>query len=164
MFMQNINTVTFLMLSAPFSFLPFFLSAFGVRQHSLLFTLLIMFLHRPHTTNYPLSSFMVKPLTTHLFKFLVILVLSLFLLMNEQSSNLVLVLHLSDISLLWLPFAVGLFIKWMWRMLSLIETSKKKCTCNHSLVILTQATKFVAFVALFMASGRLLKLGLKNFA
>ena len=34
---------------------------------------------------------MVKPLTTHLFGFLVVLTLSLFLLMNEQSSSLVLV-------------------------------------------------------------------------
>ena len=32
------NIVTFLMLSAPFSFLPLFLSAFGVRPHSLLCT------------------------------------------------------------------------------------------------------------------------------
>ena len=40
------NIVTFLMLSAPFSFLPLFLSAFRVRQHSLLFTPLIVFLHR----------------------------------------------------------------------------------------------------------------------
>ena len=79
------------MLSAPFSFLPLFLSAFGVRQHSLLFTPLIMFLYQPHTTNQPWSSFMVKPLTIHLFGFLVVLVLSLFLFMNEQSSSLVLV-------------------------------------------------------------------------
>ena len=34
---------------------------------------------------------MVKPLTTHLFGFLVVLALSLFLLTNEQSFNLVLV-------------------------------------------------------------------------
>ena len=79
------------MLSAPFSFLPLFLSTFGVRQHSLLFTPLIVFLHQPHTTNYPLSNFMVKPLTTHLFGFLIVLVLSFFLLMNEQSSSHVLV-------------------------------------------------------------------------
>ena len=164
MVMQNENIVTFLMLSAPFSFLPLFLSAFGVRSHSLLCTPLIVFLHQLHTINHHLSFFMIKLLTIPLFGFLVVLALSLFLLINEQSSNLVLVLHLSDISLLWLPFAVGLFIKWMWRMLSLMETSKKKCTCNHSLVILTQATKFVAFVMLFMASSRLLKLGLKNFA
>ena len=37
----------------------------------------------------------------------------------------------------------------------------KKCTCNHSLVIHTQAAKFVAFVVLFMALSRLLELGLK---
>ena len=79
------------MLSSPFSFLPLFLSTFGVRQHSLLFTPLIVFLHRPYITNHPLSSFMVKPLTTHLFGLLVVLVLSLFLLMNKQSSSLVLV-------------------------------------------------------------------------
>ena len=85
------NTVTFLMLSAPFSFLPLFLSAFRVRQHSLLFTPLIVFYHWPHTINHPLSSFMVKRLTTHLFGFLVMLVLSLFLLMNEQSSSLMLI-------------------------------------------------------------------------
>ena len=91
MVVKNENTITFLMLSAPFSFLPLCLSAFGVRQHSLLFTPLIVFLHRPHITNHPLSSFMVKPLTTHLFRFLVMLVLSLFLLMNEQSSSLMLV-------------------------------------------------------------------------
>ena len=91
MVVQNENTITFLMLSAPFSFFPLFLSTFGVRQHSLLFTPLIVFLHRPYITNHPLSSFMVKPLTIHLFEFLVVLVLSLFLLMNEQSSGLVLV-------------------------------------------------------------------------
>ena len=86
MVVQNENIVTFLMLSASFSFLPLFLSAFGVRQHSPLFTPLIVFLHRPYTTNHPLSSIMVKPLTIHLFEFLVVLVLSLFLFMNEQSS------------------------------------------------------------------------------
>ena len=85
------NTVIFLMLSAPFSFMPLFMSTFGVRQHSLLFTPLIVFHHRLHTTNHPLSSFMVKPLTTHIFGFLVVLVLSFFLLMNEQSSSLVLI-------------------------------------------------------------------------
>ena len=91
MVVQNENTITFLMLSTPFSFLPLFLNTFGVRQHSLLFTPLIAFLHWPHTTNHLLSSFMVKPLTTYLFGFFVVLVLSLFLLMNEQSSSLVLV-------------------------------------------------------------------------
>ena len=38
MVVQNENIVTFLMLSASFSFLPLFLSAFGVRPHSLLYT------------------------------------------------------------------------------------------------------------------------------
>ena len=91
MVLHNENIDTFLMLSVPFSFLPLFLSVFGVRQHSLIFTQLITFLHRLHTTNHPLSSFMVNPLTTHLFGFLVVLVLSLFLFMNKQSSNLILV-------------------------------------------------------------------------
>ena len=91
MVVQNENIVTFLMLSAPFSFLPLFLSAFGVRPHSLLCTPLIVFLHQIHTTNHHLSFSMVKLLTTPLFRFLVVLVLSLFLLMNEQSSSLVLV-------------------------------------------------------------------------
>ena len=36
MVVQNENIITFLMLSAPFSFLPLFLNAFGVRSHSLL--------------------------------------------------------------------------------------------------------------------------------
>ena len=88
---QNENIVTFLMLSAPFSFLPLFLSAFGVRLHSLLCTPLIVFLHQLHTTNHHLSFFMVKLLITPPFGFLVVLALSLFLLMNEQSSSLVLV-------------------------------------------------------------------------
>ena len=91
MVVQNENIVTFLMLSAPFSFLPLFLSAFGVRLHSLLCTPLIVFLHQLHTTNHHLSFFMVKLLTTLPFGFLVVLALSLFLLMNKQSSNLVLV-------------------------------------------------------------------------
>ena len=82
---QNENIVTFLMLSAPFSFLPLFLSAFGVRPHSLLCKPLIIFLHQLHTTNHH------KLLTTPPFGFLVVLTLSLFLLMNEQSSSLVLV-------------------------------------------------------------------------
>ena len=88
---QNENIVTFLMLSTPFSFLPLFLSAFGVRPHSLLCTLLIVFIPQLHTTNHHLSFSMVKLLTTLLFGFLVVLTLSLFLLMNEQSSNLILV-------------------------------------------------------------------------
>ena len=88
---QNENIVTFLMLSAPFSFLPLFLSAFGVRPHSLLCTLLIVFILELHTTNHHLSFSMVKLLTTPFFGFLVVLTLSLFLLMNEQSSSLVLV-------------------------------------------------------------------------
>ena len=91
MVVQNENIVTFLMLSVPFSFLPLFLSAFGVRPHSLLCTPLIVFLYQLHTTNHHLSFFMVKLLTTPPFGFLVVLALSLFLLMNEQSSNLILV-------------------------------------------------------------------------
>ena len=79
------------MLFAPFSFLPLFLSAFEVMPHSLLCTPLIVFLHQLHTTNHHLSFSMVKLLTTHLFGFLVMLVLSLFLFMNEQSSSLELV-------------------------------------------------------------------------
>ena len=90
MVVQNENIVTFLMLSAPFSFLPLFLSAFGVRPHSLLCIPLIVFLHQLHTTNHHLSFSMVKLLTT-LFRFLVVLALSLFLLMNKQNSNLVLI-------------------------------------------------------------------------
>ena len=88
---QDKNIVTFLMLSAPFSFLPLFLSAFGVRPHSLLCTRLIVFLHQLHTTNHHLSFFMVKLLTTPPFEFLVMLALSLFLLVNEQSSSVVLI-------------------------------------------------------------------------
>ena len=91
MVVQNENIVTFLMLSAPFLFLPLFLSAFRVRLHSLLCTPLIVFLHQLHTTNHHLSFSMVKPLTTPLFRFLVVLTLSLFLFMNEQSSSLVLI-------------------------------------------------------------------------
>ena len=91
MVVQNENIVTFLILSAPFSFLPLFLSVFGVRPHSLLCTPLIVFLHQLHTTNHHLSFFMVKLLTTPPFRFLVVLDLSLFLLMNEQSFSLVLV-------------------------------------------------------------------------
>ena len=88
---QNENIVTFLMLSTPFSFLPLFLSAFGVRLHSLLCTPLIVFLHQLHITNHHLSFSMVKLLTTPLIGFLVVLALSLFLLLNEQNSSLVLV-------------------------------------------------------------------------
>ena len=91
MVVQYENTITFKMLSTPFSFLPLFLSPFGLRQHSLLFTPLLVFLHRPHTTDHLLSFFMVKPLTNHLFGFLVVLFLFFFLLMNEQISNLVLI-------------------------------------------------------------------------
>ena len=79
------------MLFAPFSFLPLFLSAFRVRPHSLLYTPLIEFLHQLHTTNHHLSFFMVKLLTTPPFGFLVVLALSFFLLMNKQSSSLILV-------------------------------------------------------------------------
>ena len=78
------------MLSAPFSFLPLFLSAFGVRPHSLLCIPLTVFLHQLHTIIHHLSFFMVKLLTTPPFGFLVVLALSLFLI-NEQSSSLVLV-------------------------------------------------------------------------
>ena len=91
MVVQNKNIVTFLMLFAPFSFLPLFLSAFEVMPHSLLCTPLIVFLHQLHTTNHHLSFSMVKLLTTPLFRFLVVLALSFFLLMNEQNSNLILV-------------------------------------------------------------------------
>ena len=91
MVVQNKNIVTFLILSAPFSFLPFFLSTFEVRPHSLLCTPLIVFFHQLHITNLHLSFSMVKLLTTPLFGFLVVLVLSLFLLMNEQRSSLVLI-------------------------------------------------------------------------
>ena len=52
----------------------------------------------------------------------------------------------------------------MWRMLSSMETSKKKCTCNHPLAIHTQVVKFVAFAMLFMTSSKLLELGLKSLA
>ena len=66
MVVQNENIVTFLMLPVPFSFLPLFLSAFGVRPHSLLCTPLIIFLPQLHTTNHHLSFSMVKLLTTPL--------------------------------------------------------------------------------------------------
>ena len=91
MVVQNENIVTFLMLSAPYSFLPLFLSAFGVRPHSLLCTPLIVSLHQLYRKNLHLSFSMVKLLTTPLFGFLVMLALSLFLFMNEQSSSLVLI-------------------------------------------------------------------------
>ena len=89
MVMQNENIVTSLMLSAPFSFLPLFLSAFGVRPHSLLYINRIP--SQLHTTNHHSSFSMVILLTTPLFGFLVVFVLSFFLLMNEQSFNLMLV-------------------------------------------------------------------------
>ena len=95
MVMQNKNIVTLLMLSLSFSFLPLFLRAFGVKSHSLLCTPLIVFLHQLHTTNHYSSFSMVKLLTTPLFGFLVVLALSLFLLMNEQSSSLILVFVVS---------------------------------------------------------------------
>ena len=91
MVMQNENIITFLMLSAPFSFLPLFQSAFGVRPYSLLYTPLIVFLHQLHTTNHHSSFYMVKLLTTPLFGFLVVLAFSLFLLINEQRYNLLLI-------------------------------------------------------------------------
>ena len=62
-----------------------------MRLHSLLYTPLIIFLHQLHTTNHHLSFSMFKLLTTPLFEFLVVLALSLFFLMNQQSSSLVLV-------------------------------------------------------------------------
>ena len=77
---------------------------------------------------------------------------------------LLVILYLPNMSLLWLLFAVGLFIKWMWRMLSSMETSKKKCTCNHPLAIHTLAVKFVTFIVLFMTSSRLLEFSLKSLA
>ena len=95
MVVQNKNIVTFLILSASFSFLPLFLSVFGVRPHSLLCTPLIMFLHQLYIINHHSSFFMVKLLTTPPFGFLVVLALSLFLLMNEQSSSLILVFVVS---------------------------------------------------------------------
>ena len=95
MVVQNKNVVTFLVLSKPFSFLPLFLSVFGVRPHSLLCTPLIVFFHQLHATNHHSSFSMVKLLTTPLFGFLVVLALSLFLLMNEQSSILMLVFVVS---------------------------------------------------------------------
>ena len=69
MVVQNENIVTFFMMFAPFSFLPLFLSAFGVRPHSLLCTPLIKFLHQLHTSNHHSSFSMVKPLSTPLFRF-----------------------------------------------------------------------------------------------
>ena len=69
MVVQNENIVTFLMVSAPFSFLPLFLNAFGMRSHSLLCTPLIVFLHQLHTTNHHSSFSMVKPLPTPFFGF-----------------------------------------------------------------------------------------------
>ena len=91
MVVQNENIVTFFMMSVPFLFLPLFFSAFGVRLHSLLCTPLIKFLHQLHTSNHHSGFSMVKPLTTSLFGFLDVIASSLFLLMKEQSSNLVLI-------------------------------------------------------------------------
>ena len=62
-----------------------------MRSHSLLCTPLIVFLPQLHTKNNHSSFSMVKHLTTSLFRFLVVLVLSLFLLMNKQSSSLMLI-------------------------------------------------------------------------
>ncbi|KAL5835708.1 hypothetical protein ACOSQ4_015205 [Xanthoceras sorbifolium] len=45
-----------------------------------------------------------------------------------------------------------------------MEISKNKCTCNHPLVIHTPVVKFVVFAVLFIASSRLLELGLKSLA
>ena len=88
---QNENIVAFLMLSLSFSFLPLFPSTFGVRSHSLRYTPLIVFPHQLHTTNHHLRFSMVKLLTIPLFGFLVVLILSRFFLMNEQSLSLVLI-------------------------------------------------------------------------
>ena len=62
----------------------------------------------------PLSFSMVTPLTTHLFRFLVVLALSLFLLMNAQSSSLVLVtvvslvmVHLKKVFAAIIPFLIA---------------------------------------------------------
>ena len=76
MVVYNENIVTFLMLSAPFSFLPLFLSAFGVRPYSLLCTPLTVFLHQLHITTHntslasnsrkEISSYSPSPLLTSL--------------------------------------------------------------------------------------------------
>ena len=64
---------------------------------------IIVFLHQLHKKNHHLSFSMVKPMTTHFFKFLVVLALSFFLIMNEQSSSLVLVS---------VVFLVKVYLKW----------------------------------------------------
>ena len=61
MIVQNKNIITFLMFSAPFLFLPPFLSTFRVRLHLLLFLPLIVSLQWPYITNHPSSSSIVKP-------------------------------------------------------------------------------------------------------
>ena len=104
MVVQSENIITFLMLSAPFTFLPLLLSSFRVRLHSPLCTPLIVFLHQLNTRNHHLSFFMVKLLIIPLLEFLVVLALSFFLLMNEQSSSLVLV---SVVSLVMVYFKRG---------------------------------------------------------
>ncbi|KAL5844630.1 hypothetical protein ACOSQ3_010685 [Xanthoceras sorbifolium] len=89
MVVQNANIVIFLILSAPFSFLPLFLSAFGVRLHTAVYTINRI----PSPTTYNKSPFKLfygqSPDYSSLR--LVVLALSLFLLMNAQSSSLVLV-------------------------------------------------------------------------
>ena len=136
MVMQNENIVTFFMLSAPFSFLPFFLSAFGVRLHSLLCTPLIIFLHQLHTTNHHSRFSMVKLLTTPLFGFLVVLALSLFLLWTNKAPALCLSLLFSwlwciskGVSLLWSHFSSPLCLLscWVLGTLSFHESSAVSC-------------------------------------
>ena len=110
------------MLFAPFSFLPLFLSAFGVRPHSLLCTPLIVFLHQLHTTNHHSSFSMVKLLTTPFFGFLVVFALSLFLLMNEQSSTLVLV-YVVSLVMMYLKRGFAAMIPFLIAFLSLVKLS-----------------------------------------
>ena len=110
------------MLSAPFSFLPLFLNAFRVRPHSLLYTPLIVFLHQLHITNHHSSFSMVKLLTTPLFGFLVVLALSLFLLMNEQSSTLVLV-YVVSLVMMYLKRGFAAMIPFLIAFLSLVMLS-----------------------------------------
>ena len=110
------------MLSAPFSLLPLFLNAFGVRPHSLLYTPLIVFLHQLHTTNHHSSFSMVKLLTTSFFGFLVVFALSLFLLMNEQSSTLVLV-YVVSLVMMYLKRGFAAMIQFLIAFLSLVMLS-----------------------------------------
>ena len=110
------------MLFAPFSFLPLFLSAFRVRPHSLLYTPLIVFLHQLHTTNHHSSFSMVKLLTTPFFGFLVVFALSLFLLMNEQSSTLVLV-YVVSLVMMYLKRGFAAMIPFLIAFLSLVMLS-----------------------------------------